>query len=146
MKTASQLIEEVEAEPNAIRAVDMGLKAVLAFAQQAHDLLREGTPGLAEESITNLIQLVNALTSAVPANVTPASAGPVGKSPHEHYLEQAHDVVNDSLVKMQDSLKGVHDILQGVSAAVNHVMTATSALKSPDLKTALNLPGGVAVK
>lgn len=124
MPTIKELVAEVEAEPNAIKAVDMGLEAVEAFARQA---LKENDGG--NPTLENLISLVVALRIAVPANVIPASAGPVGKSPHEQYLEQAHDAVNESLGKLSETLAPVSDILARISAAVEHATQAVATIK-----------------
>lgn len=134
MKTTKQLIAEVDAELNAIKAADMGLEAILAFAQEAETQFDKGDVIKSKDALVNLTSLASALRKAVPANVTPASAGSVGKSPHEQYLEQAATVVADSLAKMDEALKALPGVLSGVREAVNHAAVATSAIKSPDLK------------
>lgn len=134
MKTTKELITEVDAELNAVKAADMGLQAIKAFAEEADNQFDKGDVLKAKEAITNLRHLTDGLIKAVPANVVPASAGPVGKSPHEQYLEQARTIVEESLGKMQEALKGVHSVLGGVNEAVNHAVTASAAIQSPDLK------------
>jgi hypothetical protein len=134
MKTAKQLIGEVEAELNAVKAADMGMEAALAFAQEALNQFAAGDTLKTKEALDNLVGLLSALRPAIPANVVPASAGPVGKSPHEQYLEQARGIVESSLNHMQIAMKGVQETLGGINTAVNHAMTATAAINSPDLK------------
>ena len=134
MKTTAELLKEVEAELNAVKSADMGLQAVRAFAQHAQDTFKSGDVLATKEAIDNILNLVEGLIHAVPANVTPASAGPVGKSPHEQYLEQARAVVEGSLGKMQEALVEVQATLGKVHEATSHGVIAISALNSPDLK------------
>lgn len=136
MKTSAELIKEVDAELNAVKAADMGLEAAEAFATDALQKFESGDVIAAKDSLTNLVSLLSGLRKAVPANVIPASAGPVGKSPHEQYLEQAATIVADSLAKMGGALTNVQEALKGVNEAVAHANTATAAIKSPDLKAA----------
>lgn len=134
MPTTSELIKEVHEELNAVKAADMGMQAIKAFALTAREKLRAGDAGSAEVAIDNLVSLVNGLAEAIPANVIPASAGPVGKSPDEQYLEQARAIVEDSLGKMKDALASVNDTLKAVNDATQYGVTAISALNSPSLK------------
>lgn len=136
MKTSDQLIKEVESELNAVRAADMGLEAVEAFALDAQQKFAGADVLATKDSIDNLLFLVRALRVAVPANVNPASAGPVGKNPHEQYLEAAAATVSDSLAKMSEALGPVQDLLKQIDAASQHALQATAAIKSPDLKGA----------
>jgi hypothetical protein len=134
MKTVKTLIAEVDAELNAVKAADMGLEAAQAFAQEAANQYAAGDVLKGKEALDNLLSLLPALRAAVPANVTPASAGPVGKSPHEQYLEQAVGVVNDSLKHMEEATGRVRDALVAASESVQSALIATAAIKSPDLK------------
>lgn len=129
MKTVSELVKEVEAEPNAVRAADMGLEAVEAFALEAAHSIRAGGKEAAQDAIDNLAQLVASLRKAIPANVIPATAGPVGKSPKEQYLDQAHEVATEVLAKLQGSLADVHKVLAGISEVVQHASTLTTIEK-----------------
>lgn len=128
MKTTSELIAEVEAELNAVKAADMGLEAAEAFAGYARDSFAAGDVVKTKEALDNLISLLSALRPAVPANVTPASAGPVGKSPKEQYLDEAQGIVQDALGKLQTALGNVHGVLKGISEAVDQATTATAAI------------------
>lgn len=130
MKTSAELVKEVEAELNAVKAADMGIEAAQAFAQKAKDSFSEGDVVTTKDAIDNLVSLLYALRKAIPANVTPASAGPVGKSPHEHYLEQAHDVVKESLDHMRSTLEPLHKTLIDISSAVDKAVQATMTIKS----------------
>lgn len=134
MKTVKTLIAEVDAELNAVKAADMGLEAAQAFAQEAANQYAAGDVLKGKEALDNLLSLLPALREAVPANVTPASAGPVGKSPHEQYLEQAVGVVNESLKHMEEATGHVRDSLVKASESIQSALIATAAIKSPDLK------------
>lgn len=130
MKTSAELVKEVEAELNAVKAADMGMEAAQAFAAQAKASFAEGDVVTTKDAIDNLVSLLSALRPAIPANVIPASAGPIGKSPHEQYLEQAHGVVKESLDHMQSTLKPIRDVLASISDAVEKAITATAAIQS----------------
>lgn len=134
MPTIKEVLDEVHKETNAIAAVDLGLAAAENFAKEAAAKFDSDHPEEAGQPLTNLVYLIQELRKAVPANVVPASAGPVGKSPHEQYLEQARTIVEGSLGKMQEALKGVQETLVGVNEAVAHAVTASAAIQSPDLK------------
>lgn len=134
MKTVKTLIAEVDAELNAVKAADMGLEAAQAFAQEAANQYAAGDVLKGKEALDNLLSLLPALRKAVPANVTPASAGPVGKSPHEQYLEQAAGIVNESLKKMEENTTHVRDALAKAGEAAQAALIAMAAIKSPDLK------------
>jgi hypothetical protein len=136
MKTTKQLIAEVSAELNAVKAADMGLEAAQAFAQEAANQYAAGDVLKGKDALDNLLSLLVELRKAVPANVTPASAGPVGKSPHEQYLEQAVGIVNESLKRMEEATGKVRDALASAGESVQAALIATQALKSSDLKDA----------
>jgi len=125
MKTAKQLIAEVDAELNAVRAADMGLEAAEAFAQDALNQFEAGDVLKAREGMQNMLNLLGALRKAVPANVIPASAGPVGKSPKEHMIEQAAE----ASVAALEAMKGATERLQSALADINSfVGSATQAI------------------
>lgn len=132
MKTSNQLIAEVESELNAVRAADMGLEAVEAFALDAQAKLAGADIVASKNSIDNLVTLVRALRTAVPANVTPASAGPVGKSPHEQYLEEASAAVKESLDKINEVTVHLRDSLKAAGEAVQASILVTGAVKQKD--------------
>lgn len=126
MKTSAELVKEVEAELNAVRAADMGLEAIEAFAQEALQRFEAGDVLKTKEALTNLVGLVGALRKAVPANVIPASAGPVGSSPHEQFLEQAHEAAKGSLERMQAILGPLREVLVGISEAIDQANQITA--------------------
>jgi hypothetical protein len=130
MPTITELLKNVEAELNAVKAADMGMEAAQAFAVQAKAALDGGDADVTKGALNNLVSLLDGLRTAIPANVIPASAGPVGKSPHEQYLEQASDAVKESLDHMQSTLKPIRDVLASISDAVEKAMTATAVIQS----------------
>ncbi len=130
MKTAKQLIAEVEAELNAVKAADMGLEAVGAFAQEALNQQAAGDVFKTKEALENLVSLVVELRKAVPANVVPASAGPVGKSPKEHYIEQAAEAIEDSVESMRSALISAQELLAPIQKALESAGAAISYEKN----------------
>jgi hypothetical protein len=130
MPTITELLKNVEAELNAVKAADMGMEAAQAFAAQAKAAFDGGDADVTKGALNNLVSLLDGLRTAIPANVVPASAGPVGKTPHEQYLEQASDAVKESLDHMQSTLKPIRDVLASISDAVEKAMTATAVIQS----------------
>lgn len=119
MKTSSQLVDEVAAELNAVKAADMGLEAVGAFALEAAQQFDKGDVVKTKEALVNLSNLVAALRTAVPANVVPATAGPVGKSPKEQFIEQAHEEVTAGLGRLQEALAPLNQVLEAIGKSVH---------------------------
>lgn len=118
MKTTKQLIDEVSSELNAVRAADMGLEALAAFAQEALNQQAAGDVLKTKEALDNLLSLTVELRKAIPANVVPASAGPVGKSPKEHQIENAAAACTDVMAAMQDVIGPLQESLQAISRTV----------------------------
>lgn len=131
MKTTKELIAEVDAELNAVRAADMGLEALGAFAQEALNQQAAGDVLRTKEALENLVSLVVALRKAVPANVVPASAGPVGKSPREQFVEEAAKAAGASLKSIQDILGPMAGVLENLGKAVEDARMIAS-IKVPD--------------
>ncbi len=119
MKTSKQLIAEVDAELNAVKAADMGLEAAQAFAQEALNQHSAGDVIKTKDALDNLLSLLVELRKAVPANVTPASAGPVGKSPKEHLVEQAHDAAIEALGRMREALTTTGKAIEEAQAIIS---------------------------
>jgi len=117
MKTSQQLVDEVEAELNAVKAADMGLEAIEAFALEAEQQYGGGDAVKTGAALSHLIELVRALRKAVPANGVPASAGPVGKSPKEHMIEQIGAASEESLKTMQSALLAVQEYIEAMRKA-----------------------------
>ena len=133
-KTVEEALIEIYGEENAIAAGNIAFDTITAFVEAMRQAYDSGDAGKTKEALDNLSQLVPELKKAVPANVVPSSAGPVGKSPKEQYIEQAQAVVEDSLKSMNQALAGVQEALKGVNEAVSHAVTASAVIQSPDLK------------
>lgn len=129
MKTVQQLVNEVEAELNAVRAADMGLEAAEAFALEAQQAFSSGDVVATGSALQNLIGLLAALRKAVPANVIPATAGPVGKTPREQYIEAAADVAKTSMEGLASSLVDVQALLHEIGKAIEAATIAVAAVK-----------------
>lgn len=127
MKTSAQLVDEVEAELNAIAAADKGLEAIGAFAIEAEQQFDKGDVVKTKEALVNLNNLVQALRKAVPANVIPASAGSIGKSPTEQFLEHTAELSQSHLVKLEGLLPGIQDTIRKLSDIIQEASNAKVA-------------------
>jgi hypothetical protein len=134
MPTIKELVEDVHADPNAVSSANKGIEAIEAFVNDLKLKLDREAYDEARHAANGLSELISGLKHAIPAGVIPATAGPVGQSPHEQYLAQAATIVHESLEKMREVLGGVHKILEGVNDATQHVVQASAAIQSPDLK------------
>ena len=119
MKTAKQLIDEVNGELNAVAAANQAFDALYTFAAKAQSDFAAGDALATKEGLDNLVALIPALKAAVPANVAPATAGPVGKSATEQELEAALAVSDEHLTRMQDVLPKVLATIKDLSEAVD---------------------------
>lgn len=119
MPSVKDVLAEVAADTNAVSAAQKGLAAVSAFVDDL--VVKAETNEDVLAVVHNLRELVTGLTSAVPASVTPESAGPVGKSRSEQALESAEAAV-------REHMKSLADILQGVSNASEHIRASVQAI------------------
>jgi hypothetical protein len=121
MPSVDELLAEVSSETNAVASANKGLSAIGAFIDDILVKLETGDIEGAKRAVRDLQSLNTGLVSAVPASVTPESAGPVGKSRAEQALDTAEATVREHMAKLAD-------ILQGVSNASEHIRASVQAI------------------
>ena len=101
------VLKAIHAKTNAIDAVNAALAAEWAMLEELSKLLEAESPdiGLLRDGVAALRSLNSALPAAVVANVAPATAGPVGKSPQQQIIDSAEQVIADALPKVADAAK-----------------------------------------
>jgi len=92
------------------------------------------------ETLETLAGALPALRAAVPANVVPASAGPVGKTPREHIIDAVHAASLDTLEQLRTITGSIQqmtgtlgELLMSVNKATEHANIAiTNARNIPE--------------
>lgn len=118
MQSVKELLDEVHADTNAVSAAIKGLTGVSAFVD---DLIIKAEGTDIASGIADLRSLVTGLIEAIPASVTPESAGPVGKSRAQQAMEAAEASLRDHMGKLAE-------IVQGVAQAGEHVRASAQAI------------------
>ena len=112
--------------------MNAALKAEWALIEELEHLLADDEPQGNITEIREKLQELKALNSALPAavvaNVSPATAGPVGQSPKEQVFEQADSIVAEGLARVAEASKAAGSLAEHLQRMFNDLQTSAQAI------------------